>query len=268
MWVTHSFTLLNPWDYLKENLWDKLTSCVLTSATLSTSWNFLYIKGVLALDDFEFYSFESDFDYKKQASLFILTDTWSIKNNLEEITEFLRDFFLAVWGNILVLLTSFMVIKKIYTKSNIPLKKAWINLYAQSIWGSKIKQITLFKEDPNNSILLWTDSFWEGIDIPWEDLKYLIIHKFPFAVPSDPIFQARSIFFKDSFKEYSIPKAIIKLKQGFWRLIRTKTDKGVVILLDDRINSDWGAGFYEAFPKDINIKKWTKKQIIEVLSRG
>jgi Rad3-related DNA helicase len=179
----------------------------------------------------------------------------------------LRDFFLLVSWNTLVLLTSFAVIKKIYVANNLILKKSWINLYAQSIWWSKMKQIIKFKENPNNSILLWTDSFWEWIDIPWWDLKYLIIHKFPFQVPSDPIFQARSAFFKDSFSEYSIPKAILKLKQWFWRLIRTKSDKWIVILLDDRISSSWWNKFYDAFPGDINVKKWTKNQLLEVLSK-
>lgn len=264
--TTLSYTLLNPWSYLREKLWNKLDSCVLTSATLSTSGNFNYIQNILDLTNFKFYSFESDFDYKTQACLFIPTDIWNIKDNIDEIVNFLKEFFVTVSWNTLVLLTSFVVIKKIYTNCNIPLKNAWINLYAQSIWWSKMKQLSQFKENPNNSILLWTDSFWEWIDIPGEDLKYLVIHKFPFAVPSDPIFQARKVFFKDSFREYSIPKAIIKLKQWFWRLIRTKTDKWVVILLDDRINSDWGVNFYEAFPKDINIKKGTRKQFLEVLT--
>ena len=100
---------------------------------------------------------------------------------------------------------------------------------------------------------------------PLRGLKVFIIHKFPFQVPTDPIFQARTIFFKDSFMEYSVPKAIIKLKQWLWRLIRTKDDKWVIVLLDNRINTEWWKAFYEAFPKDIKIKKWTKKQFLDVL---
>jgi DNA polymerase-3 subunit epsilon/ATP-dependent DNA helicase DinG len=258
---------LNPGKYLKSNLWNNLKSCVLTSATLSI-WNtFDYLKNILKLDDFNFFLYDSDFDYKKQSTLFIPTDIWDIKNNIDDIIEFLKDFFLTVCWNTLVLLTSFSVIKKIYNASNTALKSNGINLYAQSVWWSKIKLITQFKERPNNSILLGTDSFWEWIDIPWEDLKYLVIYKFPFSVPTDPIFQARSVFFKDAFKEYSVPKAIIKLKQWFGRLIRTKTDKWVVVLLDNRINSTWWSQFYEAFPKNINIKKWTKEAFLEILKR-
>ncbi|MDD2908043.1 MAG: helicase C-terminal domain-containing protein [Candidatus Gracilibacteria bacterium] len=265
--INFDFTLLNPGDHLYKNLWKDLNSCLLTSATLSIGGNFEYIKNILKLDDFGFYSYDSDFDYSKQATLFIPTDIGNVKNNGDEMVVFLRDFFLLVRGKVLTLLTSFSVIKKIYTFCNLDLKKEGINLYAQSIGGSKNKLLSNFTQSPDNSILLGTDSFWEGVDIPGEDLKYLVIHKFPFSVPNDPIFQARSVFFKDSFNDYSLPKAIIKLKQGFGRLIRTKNDKGIVILLDDRINTKWGDLFYSAFPKDINIKKGTKKQFLEILEK-
>ena len=129
--------------------------------------------------------------------------------------------------------------------------------------------MSFFLESPENSILLWTDSFWEWVDIPWENLKYLIIHKFPFSVPSDPIFQARSIFFQDAFKEYSVPKAIIKLKQGFWRLIRSKNDTWIVVLIDDRIYStSWWKVFLEAFPDDINIKYSNSNSFLNVIEKN
>ena len=148
------------------------------------------------------------------------------------------------------------------------LRKNWIILYAQWVSWSKTKLLSFFMEKPEESILLWTDSFWEWIDIPWDNLKYLVIHKFPFGVPTDPIFQARSIFFKDSFKEYAIPKTIIKLKQWFWRLIRWKNDKGVVVLLDDRIfNTKWWECFFNAFPKSINIKIWNSNIFLDILEK-
>lgn len=267
-WVSFEYTLLNPWEYLMENLWNKLKTCVLTSATLQIWWKFDYFKTLLFLDDFNFYSFESDFDYKKQATLFIPTDIWNIKNNTLEIVNFLWKFYKIVRWKTLTLLTSYAIIKKIYTSLNNDLKKEGVNLYAQWVAWSKIKLLSFFLNNPNNSILLWTDSFWEGVDIPWDDLKYLIIHKFPFSVPTDPIFQARSIFFKDPFLEYSVPKAIIKLKQWFWRLIRTKSDNWIVILLDNRIiSTEWGAKFYDAFPSEINIKRWKINNFLEILEK-
>jgi ATP-dependent DNA helicase DinG len=267
-WLSFEYTLLNPWEYLQNNLREKLKSCILTSATLQINWNFNYFKKLLFLESFEFLSFESDFNYNKQATLFIPTDLWNVKNNLDTSVKFLWRFFSIVKWKVLTLLTSFSVIKTIYWWLSNDLKKEGINLYAQWIAGSKIKLISFFMNNPSNSILLWTDSFWEGVDIPWDDIKYLVIHKFPFSVPTDPIFQARSVFFNDPFLEYSVPKAIIKLKQWFWRLIRTKTDKWLVILLDNRIISTaWWEAFFDAFPNNINVKKAKSEAFLDLLSK-
>ena len=146
------------------------------------------------------------------------------------------------------------------------LKKENIELLAQNIWWWKQKIINYFKKHSSHSIMLWTDSFWEWIDIPGDDLKYLIIHKFPFWVPTDPIFKARSSLYKDSFQDYSIPKAIIKTKQWFWRLIRTKNDKWIFILLDDRIiNTSWWEKLKSSFPKDVNFKISNSNTFLELL---
>ena len=266
-WVFLEYTLLNPWKYLEKNLYNKMNSIILTSATLKIWDSFEYFKKLLYLNNFDFYSFESDFDYNKQATLFIPTDLGNIKNNSNKIIEFLSKFYNAVQWNTLTLLTSFSIIRKIYTSLNINLKNRWINIYAQSIWWSKVKLINSFLALSSNSILLGTDSFWEWVDIPWNSLKYLIIHKFPFSVPTDPVFIARSVFFKDPFNDYSVPKAIIKLKQGFWRLIRGRKDKWLVVLLDDRIiNTLWWKQFFNSFPVDINIKKWKSDQLIDILN--
>lgn len=263
------YTLLNPGNYLKKNLWDNLRSVLLTSATLKIWDSFDYFKDILSLSsDFHFASFESDFDYKKQATLFIPNDLWDIKSNSSNVVEFLWKFYSIVRWRVLTLLTSFSIIRNIYTTLNIKLKKEGINLYAQSIWWSKNKLLSFYLENSDNSILLWTDSFWEGIDIPWDKLKYLVIHKFPFGVPTDPIFQARSSLFDDSFRDYAIPKAIIKLKQWFWRLIRSKTDTWLVIFLDNRIySSTWWKEFYKAFPDDINIKVSKSKVFFDILHK-
>ena len=267
-WVILEYTLLNPGEYLNKNLWNKLSSVVLTSATLQIWDSFDYFSKLLFLDDFDKKSFETEFDYKKQATLFIPNDLWSIKNNSAEIINFLYKFYSIVKWNTLTLLTSFNIIKKIYTSLNIDLKKQDITLLAQSMWWSKSKIQNTFIENSDTSILLGTDSFWEWVDFPWDKLKYLIIHKFPFQVPTDPIFMARSVFFNNSFADYSIPKSIIKLKQWFWRLIRSKDDKWIVILFDDRIySSDWWKTFFNAFPKDINIKQAPAQSFLDILKK-
>ena len=262
------YTRLNVWEYLKSKLWSKLNTCVLTSATLKIEDNFDYISKMLDLEDFSFKSLESDFDYNKQALLFIPDNLWSIKNNLSFVIEFLKDLFLVARWNILVLFTAFYAIKETYSRLFPVLKKEKINLYAQSIGWGKHKLIEAFKSNADNSILVWTDTFWEWIDIPGGNLKYLVIHKVPFMVPTDPIFKARSVLFKNAFMEYWVPKSILKLKQGFWRLIRTKTDTWIVIFLDDRIYStSWWNIFYSAFPKGIKIRKSSGEELINILKK-
>ena len=262
-------TILNPGNFLQEHLWSQLESAVLTSATLQMEDTFSYIQKMLRVEDFETLALPSDFDYQKQALLFIPQDLGNVKNNTTEIVSFLRQFFETVRGRTLVLFTAFFMIREVFSKLKIPLETQGIQIYAQSLWGSKLKQIEAFKKHPESSILLWTDTFWEGIDIPWEDLQYLVIHKIPFQVPTDPIFQARSALFQDSFQQYAIPKSILKLKQGFWRLIRTKKDTGVVVFLDDRIfTTQWWKRYFEAFPKDMKVRYGSTQKLIEILQKS
>lgn len=260
------YTILNTWNFLKNIMWDKIDSVALTSATLKINDNFSYINNVLNLEDFEFESLESDFDYSRQALLFIPNDLGSIKYNNPRINEFILSFLNIVKGNTMVLLTSFNAIKDLFLTLNIPLKKIWTTVLAQAVAGSKHKIANHFKNNPNNSVILWTDSFWEWVDIPGDDLKYLFIHKFPFLVPTDPIFKARSKLYRDPFKEYSIPKAIIKTRQWFWRLIRTKKDTWIVVLLDDRYYStNWWVTMRSSFPHDINIKTWSSESFLSLI---
>ena len=260
-------TVLQPWAFLQKYLWDNLDSCVLTSATLQMGESFSYIQGVLHIEEFETLALVSDFDYERQALVFIPENLGSVKNNLPEVSTFLQEMFLIVQGKTLVLFTAFSVIRDIFTKLKILLQKEDIHLLAQSISWSKNKQIDYFKEHCNNSILLGTDTFWEGIDIPWEKLKYLVVHKIPFAVPSDPIFIARSKLYQDSFQQYAIPKSILKLKQWFGRLIRSKKDTGIIVFLDDRIHTTvWGKQFYNSFPKWIKVRSGSTEKFLKMLN--
>jgi len=267
-WVIVEYTLLNPGDFLAENLWDKLESIVLTSATLKTKWNFDYVTNMYSLSDFDFYELETDFDYSKQALLFVPNDLGSIKTNFSEVSQYLQDFIMIIKWRALVLFTSFYSIETFYKDANILFKNNGIQLLAQSIWWWKHKQIETFKKNAENSVLVWTDTFWQWIDISGDDLKYLMIHKIPFTAPTDPVFQARSWLFQDSFRDYAIPKSILKLKQWFGRLIRTKTDTGIVVFLDNRIYStSWWQDFLSAFPENINMKIAPKEKLLNLLSK-
>jgi DNA polymerase-3 subunit epsilon/ATP-dependent DNA helicase DinG len=267
-WIYCYHTLLNPGDYLRDNLWYKLDSCMLTSATLRIWEDFSYLEKILKLNDIFAYSYlQSDFDYSTQALLFIPNNLGNIKyGNNNMILDFLEKLFKIVKWRSLVLFTSYQSIKDSYVGLHNPLKKEWIDVYAQNIWGSKHKLLEQFRKKAASSILFWTDSFWEWIDIAGKDLETLVIYKFPFAPPTDPIFLARSKLFADSFSDYAIPKAIIKLKQWFGRLIRTKNDKWIVILLDNRIfSTKWGEKMFLAFPENINKKVWESDSFLNLL---
>ena len=260
------YTYLNVWSYLETHLWNKLHSCVLTSATLQVGESFDYIKTMLHLDSFSCSELESDFDYAQQALLFIPDDLWSIKNNLSNVISFVASLMTVVRGNTLVLFTAFYAIKECYRVLAPLAKQEGLHVYAQSIWWWKHKLIEAFKNNSDTSFLLWTDTFWEWIDMPWDNVKFLLIHKAPFMVPTDPIFQARSNLFENAFMEYGVPKSILKLKQWFGRLIRTKTDTWVVIFLDDRIYStSWWEIFYKAFPETIKKRKWPSLDFLKIL---
>ena len=131
--------------------------------------------------------------------------------------------------------------------------------------GGKHKMIEQFKRAADHSALFGTDSFWEGVDIPGKDLELLFIHKFPFAVPTDPVIRARSALYRDAFSEYSVPQMLLKLRQGIGRLIRTKEDRGVVVILDQRVDSSWGSGIVGAFPKGIRVRRGESSEFVRLL---
>src|SRR5438552_4412637 len=118
-----------------------------------------------------------------------------------------------------------------------------------NIDGSRRQLLERFKSNPH-SVLLGTSSFWEGIDVVGDALSVLVIAKLPFAVPTDPVFAARSEGFEDPFNQYSVPQAILKFKQGFGRLIRSRNDRGVVAVLDRRVLSKrYGQAFLNSLPE-------------------
>ncbi|MBU4485424.1 MAG: hypothetical protein KKD38_00720, partial [Candidatus Delongbacteria bacterium] len=159
----------------------------------------------------------------------------------------------------LVLFTSYVQMNNIYRgiKSNF-IKKDRL-LAIQNKDTSRTNLIKRFKAI-RNSFLLGTDSFWEGIDVPGNALHTLVISKLPFAVPTEPVIQARTEELEkrgeDSFMGYSVPETILKLKQGLGRLIRHRNDSGIVLILDSRIvNTRWGRAFLNSLPVQSEIPK-------------
>ena len=148
----------------------------------------------------------------------------------------------------LALFTSYEQLRRTSSRVSPVLAQADIQVYEQGEGASTSTLLDTFR-DADRAVLLGTRAFWEGVDIPGEALSVLMIVKLPFDVPSDPVIAARSETFEDPFYQYQLPEAILRFRQGFGRLIRTQTDRGVVVVLDKRvITKQYGRWFIESLP--------------------
>jgi DNA polymerase-3 subunit epsilon/ATP-dependent DNA helicase DinG len=236
---------------LDRYLFSAKKTVVLTSATLSTENDFSYICERLGLKGGEELQLSSPFDYEKAALVYLPTDmpepgTTGYQRHLEQT---LVELCKASEGRALVLFTSHSALRATYKAIQRPLEEAGIMVLGHNIDGSRRQLLERFKNNPR-TVLLGTSSFWEGIDVVGDALSVLVIAKLPFSVPSDPVFAARSEGFEDAFNQYAVPQAILKFKQGFGRLIRSGSDRGVVAVLDRRIISKrYGQAFLNSLPE-------------------
>ena len=235
---------------LQDKLFEKVPTVVLTSATLSSAGNFRFIRERLGLDQGEEMIAESIFDFENQAVLYLpakmpdpRSPQWGAAA-AEEVTKIVN----ATEGRAFVLSTSFAGMNELYERVASQID------YPCFLQGSASKGALLarFRSTPN-AVLFATSSFWQGVDVRGEQLSCVIIDKLPFAVPSDPIIAARQRFIEDqggsSFYEYSVPQAVISLKQGLGRLIRSTTDRGVLAVLDPRLRTKtYGQTFLKSLP--------------------
>lgn len=237
---------------MEQYLWHEKSSMILTSATLTTNGEFDYLRSRLNADEANELAVGSPFDYETSALVYIANDIpepSDVNGHQRAIESGIVRMAKATGGRMLVLFTSYAQLKRTAQVITGPLAEAGIEVYEQGDGASANTLLENFRE-ATSAVLLGTRSFWEGVDIPGEALSALVIVKLPFDVPSDPIIAARSETFDDPFHEYSLPEAILRFRQGFGRLIRTQSDRGVVAILDRRvISKPYGRMFLESLPE-------------------
>ncbi len=236
---------------VEKYLWHEKRCVILTSATLTTHGEFGYVRTTLSADEADELALGSPFDYEGSALLFIANDIAepNAPDYQRQLDRSIIQLCKASGGKTLVLFTSYAQLKRTSKNISGPLTQSDITVYEQGEGASPNALLESFKSS-ERGVLLGTRSFWEGVDIPGEALSVLIIVKLPFAVPSDPLVAARSETFEDPFNEYHLPEAILRFRQGFGRLIRTQSDRGVVAILDRRvITKSYGKMFIESLPQ-------------------
>jgi DNA polymerase-3 subunit epsilon/ATP-dependent DNA helicase DinG len=236
---------------MEEYLWHTKSSIVLTSATLTTNGEFDYLRGRLNADEADELVLGSPFDYENAALLYLVNDIPEPQDAFgyqRAVDQVLVSLSKATGGRLMALFTSYAQLRKTSAAISQPLSEAGITVYEQGSGASTNTLLETFRGE-EKAVLLGTRAFWEGVDIPGEALSVLVIVRLPFDVPSDPIIAARSETFDDPFSEYSIPEAILRFRQGFGRLIRTQSDRGVVVILDKRvITKKYGRMFLDSLP--------------------
>jgi Rad3-related DNA helicase len=252
-----------------------LNTAVFSSATLAVNGNFDYFSNRICLRLVSGKAVYSDmlgspFDFNEQARVGVLDFMPDPRdsNFAEELADTLKSVHAQHKTGMLVLFTSYGLLNKIYELLKPHFDGERVLLLAQGKSGSRTNLINQFKEF-RDSILLGTDSFWEGVDVPGEALEILFIPKLPFDVPSEPLIAARMDEIKkrggNPFFEYSVPEAVIKFRQGFGRLLRSRTDKGFVLVADNRLSRmQYGKQFRNSLPVQTRIYQ-TGQEMLEDL---
>jgi len=238
-------------ELITEHIWNPKNAVALTSATLTTHGEFNYLRNRLGAEMADELALGSPFDYESSTLLFLGNDMPEPNqpNYEQALNRAIASTAIATGGRMLVLFTSYAALKRVAQGITGPLARENIFVLEQGEGASANTLLESFKST-ERAVLLGTKAFWEGVDVPGEALQVVVITKLPFDVPTDPLIAARSETYEDPFNEYYLPEAILKFRQGFGRLIRTQSDRGVVVILDRRVmTKQYGRLFLESLPQ-------------------
>lgn len=236
-------------DLIQAEILQRRRTAIFTGATLRSGANFRFIRERLGLWDVPTAIVDSPFDYEASTLLFMPSDLMqpAHPNYQPAVERAILDAAEAADGRTLVLFTSMAHLRLTADAIRAPLERLGITVYQQGN-GSRHRLLREYRAS-ERAVLLGTRSFWEGIDLPGDQLSCLLIARLPFAVPNDPLVSARSAECDDAFHDYMLPDAVLRFRQGFGRLIRRATDRGVVVLLDSRAwRKEYGHLFLDALP--------------------
>lgn len=249
---------------LKDLIYDRYDCLLLTSASLSVEGYFDFYEKSMGLDLIEperiiRKSFGSSFDFYRQVRFFCTAFLASPKSEYysTSLARLLNSLLPALRKKTLILFTSYQLLFDIHNQIAQGLRRHGFEVFAQGLSGNPDRILKLYRDSPL-AVILGTDSFWEGVDLPGTQLEVLIITRLPFSSPSEPVDSARMETIEQagesSFFTYLLPNAVLKFKQGFGRLIRQKSDTGMVFVTDNRlIKSSFGPIFLHSVPAELDI---------------